>query len=53
MDQIVNNLSKWHYMFGGLKNLSITIRLIIGRGWGQGPTLSQSFLSFFAKIHGL
>lgn len=53
MDQIVNNLSKWHYMFGGLKNLSITIRLIIGRGWGQGPTHSQSFQSFFAKIPGL
>ena len=35
MDQIINSLSKWHYMFGGKQNLSVTIRLIIGRGWGQ------------------
>jgi pyruvate/2-oxoglutarate/acetoin dehydrogenase E1 component len=53
MDQIINNLSKWHYMFGGIRNLAITIRLIIGRGWGQGPTHSQSYQSFFAKIPGL
>lgn len=53
MDQIINNLSKWHYMFGGTQNLSITIRLIIGRGWGQGPTHSQSYQSMFAKIPGL
>ncbi len=53
MDQIINSLSKWHYMFGGQRNLSITIRMIIGRGWGQGPTHSQSYQSFFAKIPGL
>jgi len=53
MDQIINSLSKWYYMFGGAKNLSITIRLIIGRGWGQGPTHSQSYQSMFARIPGL
>ncbi len=53
MDQIINSLSKWHYMFGGAQNLSITIRLIIGRGWGQGPTHAQSYQSLFAKIPGL
>ena len=40
-------------MFGGTQNLSITIRLIIGRGWGQGPTHAQSYQSMFAKIPGL
>ena len=29
-DQIINNLSKWYFMYGGQKNL-ITIRMIIGR----------------------
>ncbi|OUU50859.1 MAG: hypothetical protein CBC25_07070 [Pelagibacteraceae bacterium TMED65] len=53
MDQIINSLSKWHYMFGGAQNLSVTIRLIIGRGWGQGPTHAQSYQSMFAKIPGL
>ncbi|MEI6149589.1 MAG: alpha-ketoacid dehydrogenase subunit beta, partial [bacterium] len=38
MDQLVNNAAKWHYMFGGKSSVPITIRLIIGRGWGQGPT---------------
>ena len=53
MDQIINSLSKWYYMFGGSQNLSVTIRLIIGRGWGQGPTHAQSYQSMFAKIPGL
>ena len=52
MDQIINSLSKWHYMFVKA-NLSVTIRLIIGRGWGQGPTHAQSYQSMFAKIPGL
>jgi len=29
------------------------IRMIIGRGWGQGPQHSQSFQSWFAHIPGL
>ena len=33
--------------------ISSTIRLIIGRGWGQGPTHSQSLQSWFAHIPGL
>ena len=53
MDQLVNGAAKWHYMFGGQKSVPITIRLIIGRGWGQGPTHSQSLQSWFAHIPGL
>jgi acetoin:2,6-dichlorophenolindophenol oxidoreductase subunit beta len=53
MDQLVNNAAKWHYMFGGKKSVSITIRLIIGRGWGQGPTHSQNLQAWFAHIPGL
>ena len=53
MDQLVNNAAKWHYMFGGQSSIPITIRLIIGRGWGQGPTHSQNLQALFAHIPGL
>ena len=53
MDQLVNNAAKWHYMFGGQSCVPITIRLIIGRGWGQGPTHSQNLQAWFAHIPGL
>ncbi len=53
MDQLVNNAAKWRYMFGGQAFVPITIRLIIGRGWGQGPTHSQNLHAWFAHIPGL
>jgi pyruvate/2-oxoglutarate/acetoin dehydrogenase E1 component len=53
MDQLVNNAAKWYYMFGGQNSVPITIRLIIGRGWGQGPTHSQNLQAIFAHIPGL
>lgn len=53
MDQLVNSAAKWHFMFGGLTSVPITIRLIIGRGWGQGPTHSQNLQAWFAHIPGL
>jgi acetoin:2,6-dichlorophenolindophenol oxidoreductase subunit beta len=53
MDQLVNNAAKWHYMFGGQRSVPITIRLILGRGWGQGPTHSQALHAWFAHVPGL
>jgi pyruvate dehydrogenase E1 component beta subunit len=53
MDQLVNSAAKWHYMFGSQHSIPITIRLIIGRGWGQGPTHSQNLQAWFAHIPGL
>lgn len=53
MDQLVNNAAKWHYMFNGQMNVPLTIRLIIGRGWGQGPTHAQNLHAWFAHIPGL
>lgn len=53
MDQLINNAAKWHFMFGGQSCVPITIRLILGRGWGQGPTHSQNLQSWFAHIPGL
>jgi acetoin:2,6-dichlorophenolindophenol oxidoreductase subunit beta len=53
MDQLVNGAAKWRYMFGGQHKVPITIRLIVGRGWGQGPTHSQNFHSWFSNVPGL
>jgi len=53
IEQIVNQAAKWHYMFNGQLAVPLVIRMIIGRGWGQGPQHSQSLQSFFAHIPGL
>lgn len=53
MDQLVNNAAKWHYMFNGQMKVPLTIRLIVGRGWGQGPTHAQNLQSWFAHVPGL
>ncbi len=53
LDQVINNAAKWHYMFGGKASVPLVIRLIIGRGWGQGPQHSQSMQNLFAHIPGL
>jgi pyruvate/2-oxoglutarate/acetoin dehydrogenase E1 component len=53
MDQLVNSAAKWNYMFGDQTPINLTIRLIVGRGWGQGPTHSQNLQSWFSHIPGL
>ena len=53
MEQIINQAAKWFFMNAGQKSVPLVIRLIIGRGWGQGPQHSQSLESIFAHIPGL
>ena len=53
IDQIVNQAAKWHYMFNGSMNVPVVIRMIIGRGWGQGPQHSQALHAWFSHIPGL
>ena len=54
MEQIVNQAANWHYMFGGQGgNLPLVIRLVVGRGWGQGPQHSQNLQAWFAHVPGL
>jgi|TARA_B100001971_G_C18244866_1_gene573519 pyruvate dehydrogenase E1 component beta subunit len=53
IDQLINNAAKWHYMFGGQSKVPLVIRLIIGRGWGQGAQHSQNLQALFAHIPGL
>lgn len=53
MDQIINHAAKWHYMFGGSFRVPLTIRSVIGRGWGSGAQHSQSIQALFTHIPGL
>ena len=53
LDQIINNAAKWHYMFNGQGQVPIVIRMMIGRGWGQGPQHSSSPQALFSHIPGL
>lgn len=53
IEQIFNQIAKWNYMSGGKVNVPIVIRLIIGKGWGQGPQHSQSLETIFAHMPGL
>ena len=53
VEQIINQAAKWFFMSGGTSNSPIVIRLIIGRGWGQGPQHSQSLETIFSHIPGL
>lgn len=53
VEQIFNQIAKWFYMSNGKVNVPIVIRLIIGKGWGQGPQHSQSLEALFTHIPGL
>jgi pyruvate dehydrogenase E1 component beta subunit len=52
MNQMVNQVAKWHFMYGGKLRAPMVFRMIIGRGWGQGPQHSQSLQSWFAHVPG-
>ncbi len=53
MEQMVNQAAKWRYMFGGKATVPLVVRMIVGRGWGQGPQHAQSLQAWFAHVPGL
>jgi len=53
MEQMVNSAAKLHYVSGGAHRVPLVIRLVVGRGWGQGPQHSQSLEAMFATVPGL
>jgi len=52
-NQIINLIAKYKYMFGGLFEVPMLIRAVVGRSWGQGAQHSQSPQSQFAHVPGL
>lgn len=53
LEQIFNNAAKTRYVTCGAHSVPVVVRMIVGRGWGQGPEHSQSLESVFAHIPGL
>src|SRR5215472_14322629 len=53
MDQVVNWMAPWRFMSGGRAKMPVTIRAIIGKGWGQGPQHTKSLHTWFAHVPGL
>jgi pyruvate/2-oxoglutarate/acetoin dehydrogenase E1 component len=53
MDQIFNQAAKMRYMFGGQAKVPMTIRTVIGAGFGFAAHHSQCLYSIFAHVPGL
>jgi pyruvate/2-oxoglutarate/acetoin dehydrogenase E1 component len=53
LEQLFNNAAKTYYVSNGRHSVPLVVRMIVGRGWGQGPAHSQSLESIFAHIPGL
>jgi len=53
LDAITNWMSLWHFKSAGKSNMPVTIRAIVGKGWGQGPQHSKSLHAWFAHLPGL
>lgn len=53
LDQIINNAAKLSYISGGELKVPLVIRMVIGRGWGQGAQHSQNLQALFSHIPGL
>jgi pyruvate dehydrogenase E1 component beta subunit len=53
MDQLVNQIAKIRYMFGGKIEVPLVIRAPVGAGGGQAAQHSQSFESWFSHVPGL
>ncbi|RDV03152.1 alpha-ketoacid dehydrogenase subunit beta [Undibacter mobilis] len=53
-DQMINLAAKWKYMYGpNAVPMPLVVRGIVGRGWGQGATHSQSLHGVLGHFPGL
>lgn len=53
IDAIVNWLALWRFKSNNESSAPVTIRAIVGRGWGQGPQHSKSLHAWFAHVPGI
>lgn len=53
LEQIFNNAAKAYFLSDGAVSVPLVLRLVVGRGWGQGPSHSQSLESMFSMFPGL
>jgi len=53
LDQLMNQIAKFRYMFGGRATTPVTIRTMIGAGTGTGPQHSAILYPMLVAIPGL
>lgn len=53
LDQLMNQIAKFRYMFGGRATTPVTIRTMIGAGTGTGPQHSAILYPLLVAIPGL
>jgi len=53
LDAIVNWLGLWRFKSNMQSAMPVTIRTIVGKGWGQGPQHSKNLQAWFAHIPGI
>ncbi|MCZ8132382.1 MAG: alpha-ketoacid dehydrogenase subunit beta [Steroidobacteraceae bacterium] len=53
LDQMLNQMAKFRYMFGGKCDVPVVIRTLMGAGFGAGPQHSQSLHALLTAIPGL
>lgn len=53
MNQIINHAARWPAMTGYQVTVPLTIRALIGRGWGQAAQHAGAVYSMFANVPGL
>lgn len=53
LDAIVNWLALWRFKSNMKSSMPLTIRTIVGKGWGQGPQHSKNLQTWFAHVPGL
>ena len=52
-EQIINNAAKSSYISRGKHKVPLVVRMVIGRGWGQGPQHAKTLHSMFSYLPGL
>jgi pyruvate dehydrogenase E1 component beta subunit len=52
-DQILNQIAKFRYMFGGRADVPVVIRTMIGAGAGTGPQHSQALYNMLMHVPGI
>lgn len=53
MDSLCNHAAKYHQMTGLAQKAPLTVRAIIGKGWGQSFQHAQSYYPIFAHFPGI
>ena len=53
LDQMLNQMAKFRYMFGGKYDVPVVIRTLMGAGFGAGPQHSQNLYAMLTAIPGL